>query len=45
MEAPHTKYLLPVHHDEDTFNNVHEDKREEMLAESIQPYHKLHANQ
>lgn len=36
------KYLLLVHHNEDAFNMIPEDKRKEMLAESIQLCHQLH---
>lgn len=38
------KYLLLVHHDEEAFNKISEDKRKAMLAESIQLCHQLHAN-
>jgi len=35
------KYLLLVHHNEDTFNKITEVKRKEMLEESIQLCHRL----
>jgi hypothetical protein len=35
------KYLLLVHHNEDTFNKIPEAKRKEMLAESIQLCHQF----
>ncbi|MDF0666014.1 MAG: YciI family protein [Nitrospira sp.] len=35
------KYLLLVHHNEDTFNKIPEAERKEMLAESIQLCHQL----
>ena len=35
------KYLLLVHHNEDTFNGIPEIKRKEMLAESIRLCHQL----
>ncbi|MGE0645452.1 MAG: YciI family protein [Nitrospira sp.] len=38
------KYLLLVHHNEDAFNKIPEDRRKEMLAESIQLCHQLDAN-
>ncbi len=37
------KYLLLVHHNEDMFNKIPEDKRKEMLTESIQLCHQLNA--
>jgi hypothetical protein len=37
------KYLLLVHHNEAMFNKMPEDKRKEMLAESIQLCHQLDA--
>ncbi len=37
------KYLLLVRHNEEAFNKIPEDKRKEMLAESIQLCHQLHA--
>jgi hypothetical protein len=38
------KYLLLVHHDEEAFGKIPEAKRQEMLAESVQLTHQLHAN-
>src|ERR1700693_952476 len=38
------KYLLLVHHDEDVFGKMSETKQKEMLAESVQLTHQLHAN-
>jgi hypothetical protein len=35
------KYLLLVHHNEEAFNKILEDKRKEMLAESIRLCHQL----
>ncbi|MFO0699579.1 MAG: YciI family protein [Nitrospira sp.] len=35
------KYLLLVHHHEEMFNKIPEDKRKAMLAESIQLCHQL----
>jgi hypothetical protein len=35
------KYLLLVHHNEDLFNKIPEEKRKEMLAESIRLCHQL----
>jgi len=35
------KYLLLVHHNEEAFNKIPEDRRKEMLAESIQLCHQL----
>lgn len=37
------KYLLLVHHNEDLFNKIPEEKRKAMLAESIQLCHQLDA--
>lgn len=37
------KYLLLVHHDEEAFCKMSEAKRKEMLAESVQLTHQLHA--
>lgn len=39
------KYLLLVHHDEEAFRKMSEAKRKEMLAESVQLTHQLHANE
>ncbi len=38
------KYLLLVHHNEDTFNKIPEVTRKELLAESIQLCHQLDGN-
>lgn len=38
------KYLLLVHHDEESFGKIHEGTRTEMLSESVQLTHQLHAN-
>jgi len=38
------KYLLLVHHDEEAFGRISETKRKEMLTESVQLTHQLHAN-
>ena len=38
------KYLLLVHHDEETFGKISETKRRLMLEESVQLTHQLHAN-
>ena len=35
------KYLLLVHHNEEAFNEIPEDRRKEMLTESIQLCHQL----
>lgn len=35
------KYLLLVHHNEEVFNKIPEDKRKKMLAESIELCHQL----
>jgi len=35
------KYLLLVHHNEEAFNKIPQDRRKEMLAESIQLCHQL----
>lgn len=37
------KYLLLVHHNEEAFNKIPEDKQKEMLAESVQLCHHLDA--
>ena len=39
------KYLLLVHHDEEAFGKISETKRKEMLAESVQLTHQLHAKE
>jgi hypothetical protein len=38
------KFMLLVHHNEESFNTFSEATRKEMLAESIQLTHQLHAN-
>jgi hypothetical protein len=38
------KYLLLVHHNEETFGQISETTRKEMLKESVQLTHQLHAN-
>ena len=38
------KYLLLVHNNEESFNQISEDKRKEMLAESIRLCHQLHGS-
>jgi hypothetical protein len=38
------KYMLLVHHDEENFARFSETTRQEMLTESIQLTHHLHAN-
>ncbi|GJL56193.1 MAG: hypothetical protein NPIRA02_33250 [Nitrospirales bacterium] len=38
------KYLLLVHHDEEAFNELSETTRKEMLEESVELTHQLHAN-
>lgn len=38
------KYMLLVHHDEEAFNKISETKRAQMLEESVQLTHQLHAN-
>ncbi len=37
------KFMLLVHHDEEAFGKMSEAKRKEMLAESVQLTHQLHA--
>ena len=37
------KFMLIVHHDEDAFNKIEKEKRQQMLAESIELTHQLHA--
>jgi hypothetical protein len=37
------KFLLLVHHNEDTFSKMSETTRKEMLEESVQLTHQLHA--
>lgn len=38
------KFMLLVHHDEAAFEKISEDERRQLLAESIQLTHQLHAN-
>jgi hypothetical protein len=38
------KYMLLVHHDEETFDKFSETTRKQMLDESVQLTHQLHAN-
>ncbi len=38
------KFMLIVHHDEEAFEKIEKEKREQMLAESIALTHELHAN-
>jgi len=38
------KYMLLVHHDEAAFAKIGEEKQRQMLAESVQLTHQLHAN-
>jgi hypothetical protein len=38
------KYLLLVHHDEKAFGKISETKRRQMLADSVELTHQLHAN-
>ena len=38
------KYLLLVHHDEEAFGKFSQTKRQQMLEESVQVTHQLHAN-
>jgi len=37
------KFLLIVHHDEEAFNKIEKEKRQQMLAESVELTHQLHA--
>lgn len=37
------KFMLIVHHNEETFQKIEKEKRQQMLAESIQLTHQLHA--
>ena len=37
------KFMLIVHHDEEAFQKIKKDKRQQMLAESIELTHQLHA--
>ena len=38
------KYMLLVHHDEEAFDKIAKDAQQQMLAESVQLTHQLHAN-
>jgi hypothetical protein len=38
------KYMLLVHHDEEAFGKFSETKHQQMLEESVQLTHQLHAN-
>ncbi len=38
------KYMLLVHHDEEAFDKMSEARRKQMLEESVQLTHQLHAN-
>lgn len=38
------KYMLLVHHDEEAFSKISKEKRQQMLAESVELTHQLHAN-
>jgi hypothetical protein len=38
------KYMLLVHHDEAAFDQIGKEKQQQMLAESVQLTHQLHAN-
>ncbi len=38
------KYMLLVHHNEEDFGKFSESKRQQMLEESVQLTHQLHAN-
>lgn len=38
------KFMLIVHHDEEAFNTIGKEKRQHMLAESIELTHQLHAS-
>jgi hypothetical protein len=37
------KFMLMVHHDEKAFNKIEKEKRQQMLAESVELTHQLHA--
>jgi len=37
------KFMLIVHHDEETFEKIEKEKRQQMLAESVELTHQLHA--
>lgn len=38
------KFMLIVHHDEEAFEKIEKEKRRQLLAESIELTHHLHAN-
>ena len=38
------KFMLIVHHDEEAFEKIEKEKRQQLLAESIALTHELHAN-
>ena len=38
------KYMLLVHHDEEAFDKIAKDGQQQLLAESVQLTHQLHAN-
>ena len=38
------KFMLIVHHDEEAFNKIEKEKRQQMLAESIELTRQLHAD-
>jgi len=38
------KFMLLVHHDEEAFNKISQSQRKQMLAESVNLTHQLHAN-
>ena len=38
------KYMLLVHHDEAVFDNMSKEMQQQLLAESIDLTHQLHAN-
>ncbi|MDX2253718.1 MAG: YciI family protein [Nitrospira sp.] len=38
------KFMLIVHHNEEAFQNIEKQKRQQMLTESIELTHQLHAN-
>ena len=38
------KYMLLVHHDEEAFEKIAKEGQQQMLAESVQLTHQLHAN-
>jgi hypothetical protein len=37
------KFMLIVHHDEEAFSKIEKEKRQQLLAESIELTHQLHA--